>query len=95
MRIISATNQPLDSKIKEGSFRQDLYHRINVFPITIPPLRERKEDIAPTVLTILKGLKKKHNISVDFISHNAMKRLVEYDWPGNVREMENTLEKLY
>jgi len=94
VRIISATNQPLDSKIKEGSFRQDLYHRINVFPITIPPLRERKEDIAPTVLTILKGLKKKHNISVDFISHNAMKRLVEYDWPGNVREMENTLERV-
>ena len=94
VRIISATNQPLDRKIQDGSFRQDLYHRINVFPITIPPLRDRKEDIAPTVMTILKGLKKKHNISVNFISHNAMKRLVEYDWPGNVREMENTLERI-
>ena len=94
VRIISATNQPLDRKILDGSFRQDLYHRINVFPITIPPLRDRKEDIAPTVMTILKGLKKKHNISVNFISHNAMKRLVEYDWPGNVREMENTLERI-
>mgnify|MGYP001416776226 FL=1 len=94
VRIISATNQPLDRKIQDGSFRQDLYHRINVFPITIPPLRDRKEDIAPTVMTILKGLKKKHDISVNFISQNAMKRLVEYDWPGNVREMENTLERV-
>ena len=94
VRIISATNQPLDSKIKEGSFRQDLFHRINVFPITIPPLRERKEDIVPTAMTILKNLKKKHQISVDFISADAMKKLVEYDWPGNVREMENTLERI-
>ncbi|MDC3166260.1 sigma-54 dependent transcriptional regulator [Candidatus Marinimicrobia bacterium] len=94
VRIISATNQPLDSKIQDGSFRQDLYHRINVFPITIPPLRDRKEDIAPTVMTILKSLKKKHKISVDFISHNAMNRLIDFDWPGNVREMENTLERV-
>ena len=94
VRIISATNQLLDSKIQDGSFRQDLYHRINVFPITIPPLRDRKEDIAPTVMTILKGLKKKHKISVDFISHNAMNRLIDFDWPGNVREMENTLERV-
>ena len=94
VRIISATNQPLDSKIQDGTFRQDLYHRINVFPITIPPLRDRKEDIAPTVMTILKSLKKKHKISVDFISHNAMNRLIDFDWPGNVREMENTLERV-
>ena len=94
VRIISATNQPLENKIKEGSFRQDLFHRINVFPITIPPLRDRKEDIIPTAMTILKNLKKKHQISVNFISSDAMKKLVEYDWPGNVREMENTLERI-
>ena len=94
VRIISATNQPLDSKIKDGSFRQDLYHRINVFPITIPPLRERKIDIVPTAMTILKNLKKKHKISVNFIENNAMEKLLEYDWPGNVREMENTLERI-
>ena len=94
VRIISATNQPLENKIKDGSFRQDLFHRINVFPITIPPLRDRKEDIIPTAMTILKNLKKKHQISVNFISSDAMKKLVEYDWPGNVREMENTLERI-
>ncbi len=93
VRIISATNQPLDSKIKDGSFRQDLFHRINVFPITIPPLRDRREDIVPTTLSILKNLKKKHKISVDFISHDGMKTLQDYDWPGNVRELENTLER--
>ena len=94
VRVISATNQSLESRIKEGKFRQDLFHRINVFPITIPPLRDRKEDIIPTVLTLLKNLKKKHQISVDFISHNAMNALCHYDWPGNVRELENTLERL-
>ena len=73
VRIISATNQPLDNKIKEGSFRQDLYHRINVFPITIPPLRDRKVDIIPTAMTILKNLKKKHKISVNFIENSAFK----------------------
>ncbi len=94
VRVISATNQSLESRINEGKFRQDLFHRINVFPITIPPLRDRKEDIIPTVLTLLKNLKKKHQISVDFISHNAMNALCDYDWPGNVRELENTLERL-
>ncbi len=94
VRVISATNQSLESRINEGKFRQDLFHRINVFPITIPPLRERKEDIIPTVLTLLKNLKKKHQIPVDFISHNAMNTLCDYNWPGNVRELENTLERL-
>ena len=94
VRIISATNQSLETKIKEGTFRQDLYHRINVFPITISPLRDRREDIIPTTLTILKDLKKKHKIAVDFISYNGMKTLVNYDWPGNVRELENTLERV-
>ena len=94
VRIISATNQSLEERIKEGSFRQDLYHRINVFPITVPPLRQRKEDVIPTTLTILKDLKKKHKISVDFISHEGMQTLTNYDWPGNVRELENTLERI-
>ena len=93
VRIISATNQNLEERIKEGDFRQDLFHRINVFPITIPPLRDRREDIIPTTLSILKDLKKKHKLSVDFISHSAMKILTDYSWPGNVRELENTLER--
>ena len=94
VRIISATNQNLEERIKEGDFRQDLFHRINVFPITIPPLRDRREDIIPTTTaSILKDLKKKHKLSVDFISHSAMKILTDYSWPGNVRELENTLER--
>jgi len=94
VRIISATNQDLENKINDGSFRQDLFHRINVFPITVPPLRDRREDILPTTMSILKGLKKKHNISVNFLSHGAMQTLDQYDWPGNVRELENTLERV-
>ncbi len=94
VRIISATNQNLEQKISEGTFRQDLFHRINVFPITVPPLRDRKEDILPTAMSILKNLKKKHNISVDFFSHDAMQTLTQYNWPGNVRELENTLERV-
>ena len=94
VRIISATNQDLEKRISEGAFRQDLFHRINVFPITVPPLRGRKEDILPTTMAILKGLKKKHNISVDYLSNDAMETLKLYDWPGNVRELENTLERI-
>ena len=94
VRIISATNQDLENKISDGSFRQDLYHRINVFPITVPPLRERKEDILPTTMSILKSLKKKHKISVNSLSYDAMQTLSQYDWPGNVRELENTLERV-
>ena len=94
VRIISATNQDLETKINDGSFRQDLFHRINVFPITVPPLRERKEDVMPTAMSILKSLKKKHKISVNCLSYDAMHTLIQYDWPGNVRELENTLERV-
>ena len=94
VRIISATNQDLEQKIKDGTFRQDLYHRINVFPITVPPLRDRKEDIYPTIMSILKNLKKKHKISVNSISHGGIQTLESYDWPGNVRELENILERV-
>jgi len=94
VRIISATNQNLEQKINEGTFRQDLFHRINVFPITVPPIRERKEDVLPTAMSILKSLKKKHKISVECFSHDALQTLMAYDWPGNVRELENTLERV-
>jgi transcriptional regulator with GAF, ATPase, and Fis domain len=94
VRIISATNQNLEQKINDGLFRQDLFHRINVFPITVPPLRERREDILPTAMSILKNLKKKHKISIEYLSHDAVQLLNEYNWPGNVRELENTLERV-
>ena len=94
VRIISATNQDLEQRIKDGKFRQDLFHRINVFPMTIAPLRDRKEDIPATAMTVLKSLKKKHNIVTGCISHDGMQALQSYDWPGNVRELENTLERI-
>ena len=94
VRIISATNQNLEQRIKDGKFRQDLFHRINVFPMRIPPLRHRKGDIPLTAMFVLKGLKKKHNITTGCISHDGMQALQTYDWPGNVRELENTLERI-
>ena len=93
VRVISATNQDLNEKIQEGKFREDLYHRINVFPVTLPPLRDRKVDIPLLTYAIFKLLKKKHNLSVLYISPKAIDRLIDYSWPGNVRELENTLER--
>ena len=93
VRVISATNQDLNEKIKEGKFREDLFHRINVFPVTLPPLRERKVDIPLLTYAIFKALKKKHNLNVSYIKPKAIDRLIDYSWPGNVRELENTLER--
>ena len=93
VRVISATNQDLNEKIKDGKFREDLFHRINVFPVTLPPLRERKVDIPLLTYAIFKALKKKHNLNVTYIDPKAIDRLIDYSWPGNVRELENTLER--
>lgn len=93
IRIIAATNRDLVEMVKEGTFREDLYYRLNVIPIEIPPLRERREDIAPLVLYFLKKFNKKHNYNKE-ISSDAMNILLNYDWPGNVREIENLMERL-
>ena len=93
VRVISATNQDLNQKIKDGEFREDLYHRINVFPVTLPPLRDRKVDIPLLTYEIFKNLKKKHSLNVSYISPKAIDRLIDFSWPGNVRELENTLER--
>jgi DNA-binding NtrC family response regulator len=93
VRVISATNQDLNTKIKDGTFREDLFHRINVFPVTLPPLRDRKVDIPLLTYAIFKTLKKKHSLSVSYIGPKAIDRLIDYSWPGNVRELENTLER--
>ena len=93
VRVISATNQNLNDKIKEGKFREDLFHRINVFPVTLPPLRDRKVDIPLLTYAIFKSLKKKHSLNVAYIEPKAIDRLIDYSWPGNVRELENTLER--
>ena len=93
VRVISATNQDLQTKIKEGKFRQDLFHRINVFPVTLPPLRDRKVDIPLLTYAIFRELKHKHNLPMTYIGPKALDRLMDYPWPGNVRELENTLER--
>ena len=94
VRIISATNQNLEQRIKDGLFRQDLFHRINVFPITVPSLRSRKSDIPLTTMVILNKLSKKHKTHVKYISPKAMDLLLSYSWGGNVRELEHILERI-
>ena len=94
VRVISATNQDLEDKIRKGEFRQDLLHRINVFPITIPPLRDHPEDIPLMAMSILKRLAKKHKTPVHYISPAGMVLLKSFPWIGNVRELENTLERI-
>jgi DNA-binding NtrC family response regulator len=93
VRIVAATNVNLRAALEQGRFREDLYYRLNVVPINIPPLRERKEDIPFLVLHFLKQLTKELGSPVKDISASAMDRLLEYEWPGNVRELENTLER--
>ncbi len=94
VRVITATNQDLEKKVKEGTFREDLYYRINVVPIYIPPLRERKEDIPLLVEHFLKKFTREVKSTVKEISPEALEILMEYSWPGNVRELENTIERL-
>ncbi len=92
-RIITATNRDLHKMVKEGTFRDDLYYRLNVIPIKIPPLRERKVDIVPLIKLFLKRLNEKYNSNKRF-SSGAMKKLLDYDWPGNIRELENEIERV-
>ena len=75
-------------------FRQDLYHRINVFPITVPSLRDRKSDIPLTSMAILHNLSKKHKTKVKYIAPDGIDLLMSYDWGGNVRELEHILERI-
>jgi DNA-binding NtrC family response regulator len=88
VRIIAATNRDLMNLVKEKKFREDLYYRLSVFPIRVPPLRERKEDLRLLVDHILKKLRSNKNISP-----RAIEKLRRYDWPGNIRELENTIER--
>ena len=93
-RLISATNQDLKEKIKEGTFREDLFYRLNVIPINVPPLRERKSDIPILVNHFLKELREHNKTSVRGFSDKTMERLMQYHWPGNVRELKNLVERL-
>jgi DNA-binding NtrC family response regulator len=92
IRIIAATNRDLESAIRTGAFRQDLYFRLNVVQIKLPPLRERKSDIQLMVVSFLEKFSDPHG-PPRTISDDAMRRLIAYDWPGNVRELENAIER--
>lgn len=92
-RIIAATNRDLAKMVKEGQFREDLYYRLNVIPINIPPLRERKEDIHTMILNLIQRLNAKYETNKR-ISLESMDKLVDYSWPGNVRELENIVERI-
>lgn len=92
VRVIAATNRSLDEAVKQGTFREDLYFRLHVFPIPVPPLRERKEDVPLLATHFLERLCSVHNRNVTGISSQAYKVLMDYDWPGNVRELEHAVE---
>jgi len=93
VRIIAATNRNLLRQVEVGNFREDLYYRLNVFPIDVPPLRERKEDILPLVNYFLEKFNKKLGLSVR-MEEDVMALLLRYDWPGNIRELENFVERM-
>lgn len=92
VRVITATNKNIKEMIKEGAFREDLYYRIHVVPIELPPLRERKEDVPLLAERFLGEISQRMKKDVKGISAMAMQKLMLYDWPGNVRELENTIE---
>jgi len=93
VRIISATNQNLEARVKEGSFREDLFYRLNVVAIAIPPLRERKEDAVPLIDHFLEHFAAENGKQIQGVSPEARDLLLKYDYPGNVRELENIIER--
>lgn len=93
VRIVAATNRDLDVAVKEGRFREDLYHRLNVVPIMLPPLRERSEDIPALARHFLQRFDKEAKKNLSGISEEALGKLSAYDWPGNVRELANVIER--
>jgi two-component system response regulator HydG len=92
-RLISATRQDLMRAVSEGSFREDLFYRLNVITITIPPLRKRREDIPLLVRHFLEKYSQQTTKRVDHLTKDAIQFLQDYDWPGNVRELENAVER--
>jgi len=93
VRVVAATNRNLVQRVRDSRFREDLYYRLNVFPITIPPLRERPGDIAPLVWTFVREFGKKMGKPIETISRKRMEALQRYAWPGNVRELRNVVER--
>ncbi|PIP06077.1 MAG: two-component system response regulator, partial [Syntrophobacteraceae bacterium CG23_combo_of_CG06-09_8_20_14_all_50_8] len=90
---ISATNRILEGRIKEGAFREDLFYRLNVVVMSIPPLRERKEDVPELIEHFLKKYAAENNRKIVGLTSEAQDMLLKYDYPGNVRELENIIER--
>lgn len=93
VRVIAATNRDLVRAVREGRFRSDLFYRLNVVPLTIPPLRDRREDIPELVLFFLGRFAKKFGNGVTDVARETMDLLASYDWPGNIRELQNVVER--
>ncbi len=93
VRVIAATNKDLEKEVREGRFREDLYYRLNVVPVLVPPLRERREDIPDLAGHFLSVYRRKNKKEVKEISKKGLDLLIRYDWPGNVRELENCIER--
>ena len=93
VRIIAATNRNLEEASREGRFRTDLFYRLNVFPVHVPPLRERRSDIAQLVMFFLSRFGKKFGKRMDGVSQQTMELLIQYPWPGNIRELQNVIER--
>ena len=93
VRIIATTNRNLEEEVRQGRFRQDLYYRLNVFPITVPPLRQRKDDIPLMAQAFMERYSSKMGKQITLIQDEMMKALQDYSWPGNVRELESIIER--
>ena len=93
VRVVSATNANLEEKIDRGKFREDLFYRLNVVPLHLPPLRERAEDVAPLLAHFIDKVCRAEEVPSKRLSPDALERLAEYPWPGNVRQLENTVER--
>jgi DNA-binding NtrC family response regulator len=94
VRIVAATNRPLETRVKDGHFREDLFYRLNVIPIYIPPLRERREDIMPLARHFLREVALRSHKSIQGFTPEAERMMLAYAWPGNVRELRNLIERL-
>jgi DNA-binding NtrC family response regulator len=94
VRIIAATHRDLEKAVKKGTFREDLFYRLNVIPITLPPLRERKSDIPLLISHFLEQFNREKNKKVEEVSDEAIEIMMRYSWPGNVRELKNLVEWL-
>jgi transcriptional regulator with GAF, ATPase, and Fis domain len=92
-RLIAATNRKIEDCVRDGTFRQDLYYRLNVFPIIVPPLRDRLEDIPQLVWAFIREFEADIGKRIEGVSSETMLALQQYDWPGNVRELKNTIER--